>query len=89
MHIKFWLRTPRGRDFLVDLRVVEEMISKCILDKCFGRELDSSGSGWGAVAEFSEHGNKPSGSIKGGEFVDHLSDYQFLKKDSVQLVSCV
>jgi hypothetical protein len=29
-----------------------------------------------------EHGNEPSISIKGGEFLDYLSDYQLLKKDS-------
>jgi hypothetical protein len=29
-----------------------------------------------------EHGNETSGSIKGGEFLDQLSDYWFLKKDS-------
>jgi hypothetical protein len=29
-----------------------------------------------------EHGNEPAGSIKGGEFLDHMSDYQILKKDS-------
>jgi hypothetical protein len=29
-----------------------------------------------------EHGNEPLGSIKGGEFLDKLSDYQLLKKDS-------
>jgi hypothetical protein len=28
----------------------------------------------------SEHGNEPSGSIKGGEFLDWLSDYHLLKK---------
>jgi hypothetical protein len=27
-------------------------------------------------------GNKPSDSIKGGEFLDKLSDYELLKKDS-------
>jgi hypothetical protein len=26
-----------------------------------------------------EHGNEPSGSIKGGEFLDYLSDYYILK----------
>jgi hypothetical protein len=31
-------------------------------------ELDSSGLGWGPVAGLCEHGNEPSGSIKGGEF---------------------
>jgi hypothetical protein len=29
-----------------------------------------------------EHGNEPSDPIKGGEFLDKLSDYQVLKKDS-------
>jgi hypothetical protein len=36
--------------------------------------LDSSGSGWRPVAGRCEHGNEPSDSIKGGEFVDWLSD---------------
>jgi hypothetical protein len=31
--------------------------------------LDASGSGWGPVAGCCEHGNEPSGSIKGGEFL--------------------
>jgi hypothetical protein len=29
-----------------------------------------------------EHGNEPSVSLKGGEFLDQLSDYKLLKKDS-------
>jgi len=29
---------------------------------------------------FSEHGNEFSGSIKGREFFDYLSDYQLLKR---------
>jgi len=36
--------------------------------------LDTSGSGQGLVAESFEHGNKPSGSIKGGELLDYLTD---------------
>jgi hypothetical protein len=36
--------------------------------------LDSSGSGQGPVAGCCEHGNEPSGSIKGGEFLDQLSE---------------
>jgi hypothetical protein len=32
--------------------------------------LDSSGSEYGPVASSREHGNVPSGSIKGGEFLD-------------------
>jgi hypothetical protein len=34
------------------------------------------------VAGCCEHGNEPSGSIKGGEFLDWLSDSQLLKKDT-------
>jgi len=34
------------------------------------------------VAYSCEHGNEPSSSVKGGEFLDQLSDYQLLKKDS-------
>jgi hypothetical protein len=34
------------------------------------------------VAGFCEHGNKPSGSIKGGEFLYQLNDYEFLKKET-------
>jgi hypothetical protein len=32
------------------------------------------------VAGRCENGNRPSSSIKGGEFQDQLSDYQLLKK---------
>jgi hypothetical protein len=34
------------------------------------------------VAGSCEHDHEPSGSIKEGEFLDYLSDYQLLKKDS-------
>jgi hypothetical protein len=34
------------------------------------------------VADSCEHGNDPSGSIKGREFLDQTSDYQLLNKDS-------
>jgi hypothetical protein len=33
--------------------------------------------------ESCEHGNETSGSLKRGEFLDWLNDYQLLKKDSV------
>jgi len=45
--------------------------------------LDTSGSGLGPVAGCCEHGNEPSGSVKGGELLDWLRDCQLLKKDSV------
>jgi len=34
------------------------------------------------VVSSCENGNETSGSIKGREFLEHLSDYQLLKKDS-------
>jgi hypothetical protein len=37
-----------------------------------GHGLDRSGSGEGQVAATCECGNEPSGSIKCGEFLDHL-----------------
>jgi hypothetical protein len=37
--------------------------------------LDSFDSWWGPVAVSREHDNEPSGSIKGWEFIDQLSDY--------------
>jgi hypothetical protein len=37
------------------------------------------------VADFFELGNKAAGSTKGSEFLDELSDYQLLKKDSAPL----
>jgi hypothetical protein len=43
-------------------------------------ETEAYGSGWVPVAGTCEHGNEPSGSIKGEEFLDQQSDYYFLKK---------
>jgi hypothetical protein len=39
-------------------------------------------SGQEPVTGSCEHGNEPSVSINGGEFLDYISDYQLLKKDS-------
>jgi hypothetical protein len=41
-----------------------------LLERIVGRGLDASGSGWGIVAVSFEHGNEPSGTIKGGKFLD-------------------
>jgi len=40
-----------------------------------GRGLDSSGTGQGSMAGSFQYGNKPSGSIQGGEFLHQMSDY--------------
>jgi hypothetical protein len=37
--------------------------------------LDASGSGLGPVAGCYKDGNEPSGTVKGGEFLEYLSDY--------------
>jgi hypothetical protein len=37
--------------------------------------LDSFGSGQGPIAGCCEHGNELPGSIKGGEFLDLLTNY--------------
>jgi hypothetical protein len=42
-----------------------------------GCGLDSSVPGEVPLTGFCEHGNEPSGSTKGGEFLDHLSGYSF------------
>lgn len=36
---------------------------------------------------FHEHGNESSGTMKGGEFFDQLSDCWYLKKDSGRCVT--
>jgi len=41
--------------------------------------MDLGETGWVGSCE---HGNEPSGSIKGGGFIDYLSNCQLLKKDS-------
>jgi hypothetical protein len=46
--------------------------------------MDSPGSGNGLVINACEQNNEPSDSILGGEFLQETSDYQLLKKDSVQ-----
>jgi hypothetical protein len=47
------------------------MILKWMLGNSVGRfGPDASGSGEGPMAGCREHGNEPSGSIKGGEFLD-------------------
>jgi hypothetical protein len=44
--------------------------------------LDLAGSAQRLVAGSCEHDNEPSGSMKGGDFLDYLRNYQHLKKDS-------
>jgi len=48
--------------------------------------LNSAGSGWSPVAGSCEHGNEPSGSVKGDGVLDQLNDYQLLKEDSASWI---
>jgi hypothetical protein len=41
--------------------------------------LDLIDSRWGSVACSCEHGNETVGSIRGGEFLSQLSNYDFVK----------
>jgi hypothetical protein len=43
---------------------------------------DSSGTGQGSVLDSYENDNEPAGSVKDGEFLLQLSDYQLLKNYS-------
>jgi hypothetical protein len=59
---------PEGRRHLEGFGVHGRIILHCILGEMVGSCcLNASGSGWGPVAGSCEHGNEPSGSIKGGE----------------------
>jgi hypothetical protein len=68
------LESPRHRlqDTKMDLKEI-------------GCELDSFFTGQGPQAGSCEYGNKPSNSIKGGEFLNWVSDYWLLKKNSAPI----
>jgi hypothetical protein len=71
MRTKCRLESLRGRDHSEDLGV-DRIILKWILgNRIGGCGLDSLGLG--PMADYCKHGNEPSGSIKGGEFLDSSS----------------
>jgi hypothetical protein len=77
MHTKFCLENLKGRDLFGDTDVDGRITLKGNLKEvgCEGVDLiEPSGAG--------NHGNKPSGSIKGLEFLNQDSDYHLLMKDS-------
>jgi hypothetical protein len=69
MKYKYLYRDISLLQFLVMYGVGVLNLKPCVLSK--------------TVADPSEHSNEPSDSIKGGEFLDLLSDCQLLKKDSI------
>jgi hypothetical protein len=71
MCAKFWLGSLKERDQLQDLGIDGTVILNCISGKYnLGVFLDSCCLGCGPVAGPCEHSNKPSGSTKGGKFLD-------------------
>jgi hypothetical protein len=47
-----------------------------------GSEFNSTGSGQGSLMASCEHGNKLTGFIKDGGYLDHLTNYQLFKRVS-------
>jgi hypothetical protein len=76
MNIKTLVGDLKVRDHLEDQDVDGKEVLKWRLnDTVWSCGLDSSGSGNGSVAVWYEHGKEPSGFVKEGEFLDHLSHY--------------
>jgi hypothetical protein len=79
MNIKFCLESLKGRDHLEDIGVDGRIILKRIIWKYFG----SVWTGFvcitiGPMAGSFKYSNEHSCSIKGGGFIDYLSDCQLL-----------
>jgi hypothetical protein len=73
MHAIFWVESLKGKDHSEDLSVGENgrIILKLILGKQgWGVWIEFIWLRIGPVADYCEHGNEPSGSIKGGELLD-------------------
>jgi len=74
--------TLQSTRVLFHLRLLLSLFSlsfcACLFERVLGKEggkVDASALGEGPLAGPCEHGNEPSDSIKGGEFLDLLSDY--------------
>jgi hypothetical protein len=73
---KDWSADPKGKDHLTDLSVDGMIIWKWIWrSKKHVPELEWISSEPVSVAGTCEHGNEPSASIKGREFIEQLSDH--------------
>lgn len=68
MRIKYWLGSLKIIDYLEDLGVDGRICNGSYGKDSGEGRLDSAGSGCRPAAGFFGHGNKPSCSIKGGEF---------------------
>jgi hypothetical protein len=65
------------------LDVSGRIIFKLIQKRVCGCGVNSSGLGYGPVAVTCRHGNELTVSVTGREYVDQLSNYRLLKKDSL------
>ena len=71
MHKGFWLGNLRERDHMVGAAVDGEIKIRLIWGSgMWSHERCRSGSGYGEVAGTCELSDKPSGSIKGTEFLE-------------------
>jgi hypothetical protein len=70
MYTEFWSKKLKGRNDLKDLGIGGKIILEWILNSLGGCGLNSSGSGWGEMADCCEHGNEPLCFIKGREFLE-------------------
>jgi hypothetical protein len=67
----------KERGHLGDLAEDESILLKCILNRMWRCELDSSDSESGLMAGNCEYGNDLSRSVKVWEFFDQLSNFSF------------
>jgi hypothetical protein len=83
LNTNFRLGNLRGGDHLEDLGVDGRIILRWIVRK-WGEKVwtECIWLRWGPVAGCCEHGNELSGSIKGGKFLDQLSNCYLQEKDS-------
>jgi hypothetical protein len=73
----------KGRYGLVNIGLHERIILNWILNIYYVKVwTDSTGSELSPVARCCEHCNQISGSIKGGQFLDHITYCHLLMKDS-------
>jgi hypothetical protein len=80
MYKNFSLENLKGRDRSKDLGVDGRIILEWIWGNSVGRYgLDACGSGWVAVTGSCSYGNEPSGSIRGGRFLEWVTNYYLLK----------
>jgi hypothetical protein len=89
MHTKFLLGVLKRRYLFKEIRVDGRIILNWMLNIIKGYELNLSDSGHKKVAGCCEHVTEPLGSIKCREFLDQLSEYYVLKKNSFYGVSLV